>query len=65
MDGDERQLPPQTGTQVLHAEITDLRAQVAQLADANMQLAQRVEALELQVRRPWACGVVSTVDWED
>ena len=68
MDGDDytydKHLPPQTGTQILHEEITDLRGQVAQLADANMQLAQRVEVLEA-VQRPRAATVVSVYDWED
>lgn len=68
MDGDDytydRHLPPQTGTQILHDEITDLRAQVTQLADANMQLAQRVEVLEAARRQnPVAITVVH--DWED
>ncbi len=58
------QLPPRTGPAMLHEEVQDLRAQVTQLADANMQLAQRVEVLEAARRQnPVAITVVH--DWED
>lgn len=64
MDGDERHLPPQTGPAMLHDEVQALRAQVTQLADANMQLAQRVEVLEA-VQRPRPVAVNVAYDWED
>ncbi len=75
IDGDDytydKHLPPQTGSEILHAEIKDLRAQVAQLAEVTLQLAeatvllaQRVTALE-QAQRPRPVAVSMAYDWED
>lgn len=51
------QYPPKTGTELIHAELAELRAQVAQLA-------QRVQALE-QPPRPQPVVVNTVYDWED
>lgn len=51
------QYPPQTGTEILHAEIKDLREQVTTLK-------QRVATLE-QAQRPRPVAVNVAYDWED
>jgi ubiquinone biosynthesis protein UbiJ len=51
------QLPPKTGTELLHEEMAALRAQLAQLA-------QRVQALE-QAQRPQPVAVTTVFDLED
>ncbi len=60
-----RHLPPQTGPDLLHAELDALREQVVKLADLVTRLDTRLQTLERQVRKPAVGGVVSTVDWED
>ena len=51
------QYPPKTGTELVHEELAELRAQVAQLT-------QRVQALE-QPPRPQPVVVNTVYDWED
>ena len=51
------QYPPKTGMELVHAELAELRAQVAQLA-------HRVQALE-QPPRPRPVAVNVAYDWED
>ena len=61
IDGDDytydKHLPPQTGSEILHAEIKDLREQVTTLK-------QRVATLE-QAQRPRPVAVNVAYDWED
>lgn len=68
MDGDDytydRHLPPQTGPDMLRAELSDLRMQLATLVEAHQQLALRVAAMGSE-QRPRPAGIVSVVDWED